>query len=233
VEAGLVEVELKNSGRQVHDAILLRIDGAHSIEEILDILGSEGAPIPPWLHAEGGVAAIAPGTSQSATMILPPGRYYLVDNQTDANNNAFAKAGGVKELTVTGQASGDDKLPSADVTFTTREYSFGISEDLKAGTHTVKFDNVGSQLHHVLAFPLLPGKTIDDVRQAFASQDQNTPPPVDFQKATGVEVLDGGKALVTKMTFEKGSYAFICFLSDRSGGPPHFALGMLQEVKVA
>src|SRR3712207_8312284 len=45
--------------------------------------------IPPWLHAEGGVAAIPPGRTQSATMNLPPGRYYIVDNQSDDNNNSL------------------------------------------------------------------------------------------------------------------------------------------------
>jgi hypothetical protein len=38
--------------------------------------------------------------------------------------------------------------------------------------------------------------------------------------------------VVSKLTLQKGSYAFICFVNDRAGGPPHFTKGMLQQVNV-
>jgi hypothetical protein len=231
VKGGAVEVTLKNSGKAAHDAQLIRVEGNHSQSEVLDIVGSENSPIPTWLHAEGGVGTVGPGQSLSATMRLPAGSYYIVDTNSDENNNSFAKAGGVRTLTVTGGGSGD--LPKAGTTITAREYGFAVPKNLKAGTSNVKFQNVGKELHLLVAVPIVPGKTIDDVRQALSSQDSSAPPPVDFEKATGSEVLDGGKSLVTRMTFERGSYAFICFLNDRAGGPPHFTLGMLQEVKVA
>jgi plastocyanin len=231
VAAGLVEIKFKNSGKQPHDLQLVRIEGDHAVEQVLEVVGSESAPIPTWLHAEGGVGGVAPGKSSTATMDLPAGKYYLIDTNSDENDNSFAKQGGVRELTVTGQSEGK-ALPSADVTISAREYEFTVPA-IKAGTSTVKFQNTGKELHMVIALPILPGKTFADVKAAFASQDANAQPPVDFENATGSEVIDNGKALVTKMTFKKGSYAFICFVNDRAGGPPHFTKGMFQEVKVA
>lgn len=231
VKAGLVEVKFKNSGKMPHDLQLIRVEGNHSVEEVLRVVGSESDPIPTWLHGEGGVANLAPGKSNSATMDLQAGKYYMVDTNTDEDDNSFAQQGGVKELTVTGESEGK-ALPSADVTITAKEYEFTIPA-LKAGTQTVKFDNVGKELHMVFALPIVPGKTFADVKAAFAARDDQGEPPVDFENATGAEVIDNGKALVTKMTFKKGSYAFVCFITDRTGGAPHFTKGMFQEVKVA
>lgn len=231
VKAGKVEMTLKNTGNAGHDAQLIRVDGNHSVDEILSFIQSEGGPIPSWLHGEGGVSTVAPGQSQTATMVLSPGQHYIVDTDSDDNNNAFAQQGGVQGFTVTGSASGAS-VGSADATITAHEYEFGIPKNLKAGTSTVKFENTGKELHLLVAVPILPGKTIDDVKQAFQSEDQNTPPPVDFEKATGFEVIDPGRAVVSKLTLQKGSYAFICFVNDRAGGPPHLTKGMLQQVNV-
>lgn len=232
VKAGRVEMKLKNSGKQPHDGQLIRIEGDQSMDEVLAQFGAEDAPIPAWLHAEGGVGTVAPGQSLSATMVLEPGRYYIVDTNTDADNNSFAEQGGIRELTVEGEAAGAT-LPEVKTKITAREYGFGVPSDLKAGSATVKFENAGSQLHHLVAVPIEAGKTIEDVRRAFTSGDGSQPTPLNFEKATGASTVDGGKSLVTRMTLQRGSYAFICFLNDRAGGPPHFVLGMLQEVKVA
>ena len=35
------------------------------------------------------------------------------------------------------------------------------------------------------------------------------------------------------MELKAGKYAFVCFISDRAGGPPHVAKGMINEVVVA
>jgi plastocyanin len=201
------------------------------VEEVLGVIGSESDPIPTWLHGEGGVQSLAPGKSNSATMNLPPGKYYMVDTNTDDNNNSFAQQGGMQELNVTGNAA-EAALPKADLTISAKEYEF-VVPPIKAGTSKVKFENTGKELHMVIALPIAEGKTFADVKAAFSDQNSNEPPPVDFENATGAEVVDNGKALVTNMTFKKGSYAFVCFISDRSGGAPHFVKGMMQEVKVA
>jgi len=55
---------------------------------------------------------------------------------------------------------------------------------------------------------------------------------VDFEGGVGTTVLDGGKKQVAELEFKKGKYAFVCFIQDRKGGPPHVAKGMVQEVEV-
>ncbi len=233
VKAGLVQVSLKNAGKQLHDALLVRVDGNHSQQELVDAVSSQDAPPPEWAHLSGGAFTAAPGQSSTATLNLAPGSYYVVDTQSDDNDNSFAKAGAIRPLRVTGSAS-TSALPEASATITAQEYSFDIPTNLKVGANTIRFQNNGKQPHLLVAAPIAEGKTLADVKASFASNGPPTgPPPVDFEKATGGQGLDGGGSLVTTMNFQKGTYAFICFLSDRgAAGPPHFKLGMLQEVKV-
>lgn len=232
VKAGLVEISLKNTGQKPHDALFVRIEGNHSAQELVDVVSSESAPPPDWARLRGGVTAASPGQTKTAQVVLPPGSYYLIDPGSDENNNSFAKAGAVRPLQVTGTAS-KAAMPKASAAITASDYSFSVPANLKAGTATFEFRNTGAQPHLLVAAPIPAGKTIEDVKAAFASNDPSGPPPLDFEKATGAQAIDGGASEVTTMTFEKGSYAFICFLNNRGGGPPHFTLGMLQAVTVS
>ena len=38
--------------------------------------------------------------------------------------------------------------------------------------------------------------------------------------------------MLTEITLTAGRYAMLCFLQDRTGGPPHFMKGMLTEVVI-
>ena len=72
----------------------------------------------------------------------------------------------------------------------------------------------------------------DEVKAALASQGQSSAPPFDFNKSTTVAGIEGTNAQTTSLTLQKGDYVFLCFLSDRGGGPPHFTLGMLEKATV-
>ena len=103
----------------------------------------------------------------------------------------------------------------------------------RRGLDKLRFENSGDQLHHALFFPLAKGKTIKDAEAAFTSDQEPTgPPPVDFANGVGTTVIDGGIAQNITLDLKAGSYAVICFLSDRDGGKPHVAQGMIKELTV-
>lgn len=62
-------------------------------------------------------------------------------------------------------------LPGADTTITAKEYAFEVGE-LKAGANEVRFQNDGKEIHMLVAAPIAPGKTIDDVRTALAAEGE-------------------------------------------------------------
>ena len=129
-----------------------------------------------------------------------------------------------------------DPLPQTSAEVDASEYKFDVN-GLKAGDNTLTFANKGNQFHHLVAIPLTAGATLDDVKTFLeSSSDESGPPPdnapVDFSKEQDLAVIGPGDAQVVSLTLDKGSYVFLCFLSDKTGGPPHFTKGMLQQVDI-
>lgn len=236
IKGGLVEIRFTNAGKAPHEAQLLRIDGTHSLQEVLKIVAANGpSKIPEWFHAEGGVATTPPGQSRTTTENLPAGHYFVADAESDSGPPPSAR-GATAQLDVTPGADGP--LPATTATIEAKtvgkdKYEFVVS-GLKAGPNKLLFKNDSKgELHHVVAFPIRPGKTLADVKKALATQGKPSgPPPVDFMNAAGTEVIDGKRELVSTVNLKAGHYALVCFLNDRDGGKPHFMKGMLKEVDV-
>ena len=45
-------------------------------------------------------------------------------------------------------------------------------------------------------------------------------------------VIEPGVTTINKITLQAGSYAMLCFINDKKGGPPHFTQGMYGELTV-
>jgi hypothetical protein len=226
--AGPVTVEFANDAPQPHELQMIRVDGDHSIEEVLEVISSEGEPIPGWIHGAGGVGSVAPGQTSTSTQVLESGRHFLIAQLAAEGEEPPVTA----ELEVSdGQARG--KLPEASARIDAFEYGFR-PEGLKPGRQEVEFNNTGGELHHVQAFPLRPGASLDEAKEFFESEEppEGEEPPLDFEGAAGTPVLDGGTKQVLEMELRPGKYALVCFIPDRSGGKPHLDKGMIDEVEV-
>ncbi len=233
IDGGVVNLSLTNSGQGPHSLQFIKVEGDHSIQEWTDFLESEeeGTPVPDWISEGGGIGTVNPGQTGKSSFELSEGRHFAWDDESDANEVSNITKGGILEVTVSGEGGGS--LPDAEATVTAEEYEFAV-DGLTAGTANVRFENDGEELHHFIAAPLAAGSDLDDVRAFFESDGPPTgPPPIDFESGVGTPVMDSGKAVVQEMTLTAGDYAFVCFINDRAGGPPHFTLGMLQQVTVA
>ena len=231
VHGGVVTLRLTNtSAKDTHDFQLASVDSGHTAAEVQKIIASEEDVSPTWLHGLGGVPTVAPGRTGEVTMDLAPGHYFFFCND-DTEGKKHAANGMFGEFDVTGRSGAALPKPTAHVDAS--EYKFATS-GLKAGKNLVEFRNIGKEIHMVLAAPIAAGKTIEDVKTAFASQDHSQgPPPIEFEKAVGAEVLDPNHSVFSTWTLAPGKYAFVCFMTDHAGGPPHFVKGMLQEVNIS
>jgi hypothetical protein len=236
IQGGLVTVQLTNNGRTPHGAQLVRIEGAHTIEQALKTLGGESHKTPGWLRAEGGVGAAAPGSSASATVKLPAGSYAVVDVAGAESRQGGGGGPAFAPLTVTpGQAGA---LPSTTTTITAAapskdHYKWEISGPLKVGANDVTFASKGSSALHELNAVRITGN--ESTAQLVKALESNGPPPsyVDVTSNDKTAVLDGGNSLTTQLTLSKpGKYVFFCHLTDRDGGKPHFAEGLITTVTV-
>jgi len=225
-EAGEAEVTLVNNGDGPADLQLIRAEGEHSAEEVIEgLAGAEsGKPFPDWFDAAGGVGVTPAGEEVTVTQVLEPGTYYAFDTEgtegpPDPETVASVEVGGDRS---------DDSL-EADAKVSASEYGFE-SEGLAAGSNELVFENEGVQPHHLIALKMVGDSTIADVDKFFKTEGGK--PPVEEDTAAGTAVIEGGESQLVDFELEPGRYALICFISDRQGGPPHMIKGMVDELEV-
>lgn len=227
---GAVRFAVTNDGKTERGAELVAVSGDHGLEETFAALlkAREGAPTPGWVRWAGGIGVIHPSQSGSFTADLTPGRYYVVDRSFEGKPARLAKLGAKAQIEVTQQGK-PAPLPAAAPSITATEYSFR-ARGLTAGEHIVRLVNAGVEPHNFVLSPIREGKTLADVKKYV--EDDSGPPPVDFSHETISGILAGGTRENIPLNLAPGRYALLCFASDRAGGPPHVAKGMLSEVMV-
>ena len=220
---GAVELRVSNTGKRDHSAQIVEIGEGHTADEVIaagEKWGDKGGELPEWIRFLGGVGTTRAGGAGTAVVDLPPGDYGVYDIDSEAED-AYAA------FTVEGDEG--DGLPETDSRVEAVEYSFS-GEALAAGSQSVTFENGGEEPHHLVGAPLLPGKTEADVKK-FVETEKGKP-PVDESKFFNTAILSGGESSVVDLRLESGDYAFLCFIPDRAGGPPHAAKGMATVVTV-
>jgi hypothetical protein len=254
-EGGLVKVVFENAGKMPHEAQLLRVDEGHTVQEMVEIVTSEDDKTPEWIHPAGGVALTPPGQQGTTFINLPAGNYGVISLGAGGPEEGPPPAtrGALAEFEVTEGQPGE--LPEASATIVAEDegehqdaaegQDTGGNEDaeehehgfkatgLKPGRNTVLFENRSDELHHAVMVPIIGDTTLEEVEGALASEGPpEGPPPVDFENIVITSVLDGKTKEVTELELRAGRYALLCFISDREGGKPHVAEGMLEEVMV-
>ena len=146
--------------------------------------------------------------------------------------------GMIRPLTVTA-GNADATLPEAESTVTARDYSFDV--DVSAGQQTVNFTNDGpDQIHHAVFFPFNEG--VDEAAAEAAletfltSEDEEAPPPPEFdpeglENSIDFGLFSSGLGASYEADFQSGrTYAVLCFIQDRSGGPPHAIANDMRQI---
>jgi hypothetical protein len=232
VKGGLVKLTLRNDGKRPHGAQLASLGGGHTAQEALKVIASGSNKTPAWLRAQGGLGPVAPGTSQSADVNLTPGKYLVADAGGPGGGGPPAYS----EFTVSGGTAGT--LPSTPVTLTAAspakdKFKWQVSGSLKPGVNTVTFNSKGTNtLHFIGAFRVNGNPSQAQIVKAL--QSHGKPPAfVDQASFYNTAALDSGKAQTTPLALKKpGKYVLFCPLSDRDGGKPHFAEGLVTTVTV-
>jgi len=231
IEAGVIEIELRNRGDVLHDAQIFRIDGVHTADELANELleNVDSAPKPNWAHPAGGVAALRPGESRGVVQALEPGRYLIADTQ-EGQTGQVAKStnavkGGIAELEVTGNAgAGPLPWPSGGARVTATDKGFETNAVEAGADRRVRFENKGKEWHQAVFFRVREGETYEQAGQRLFNRRGDTGwVPVDVPAERATAALEGGGAQLVDLSLERGKYLIACFISDRAGGASHFA----------
>lgn len=236
IDAGLVEIELRNRGDTAHDAQLFRVEGDRDGTDVIHALEApDPDPKPRWLRPAGGVAPTEPGETASVTQVLQPGTYYVADTQeriVDGGGNLVnAAKHGIARVEVTGDET-DAELPDTAATITAREYGFDV-DGIVAGPNRLTFRNGGRQLHQVSAFRIPDGAGFQEGRRAVQKRRRFTGwVPIDVPNERATTVLDSGGEQIAELTLDPGRYLLLCFVADRVGGAPQWTFGMTARLDV-
>ena len=229
---GLVKVELANQGKAPHGVQFIQYTNGHTMQDVLQQLGSNSNVIPPWVKLGGGIGSVAPGQTGTATVNLPGGNYVLVDAAALGGPGPSSGPPATAGLTLSGGSAGDLPDTSANVTADSLgddKFKWDIS-GLKTGTNQITFDSKGDDtVHTIIAVPVKgQAPPLSQIQKDLA---KNGPPPsyVDPSGIQSSAILDGGLSQTTTLDLKTpGQYIFFCPLTDRDGkGKSHDQEGLL------
>lgn len=171
----------------------------------------------------GGADADA-GQSVTETIVLPPGKYTVLD---DGGN--VPKRPRVVHVSGPAAVAAPGPVSSATVTMKTNKRFGGASTLPASGTITVV--NHSTESPHFLALQHVKnGTTRKQVRRGIES---NGEPSWLRKGSTGTDVLGKGKSQTLMYSLPKGTYAEICFFPDPKNGIPHAFMGMIRIVHLS
>ena len=224
---GLTTLRLANAGAEPHHAVLVKLAEGKTLADFQAAMMSPTTP--EWMSFPGSPAAIMPNDTSNATTQLEPGQYLLVCFVPAPDGAPHVAKGMVKPFVVTGPAPAVAAAePQTDVTVTLSDYAFAFSTPLTAGTHTLRVENAGPQLHEVAFERLADGKTMADYT-AWEKKPQGPPPAIPVGGLIGP--MKGAHAFTT-VTLTPGKYLVLCHVPDEKDLKSHTEHGMSQEIEI-
>ena len=191
----------------------------------------EGGAFPEFLENNAGVRA------GQHSIVLEPGSYFAWFEKGGGEEEEGEESGTGQEetppelvvaaLTVT-ESDDEGQLPETEGTITAVDYRF--EADVQAGDSFTFRNDSPVQFHHAILFNFgtINPATVEENLPAFLqSEGQDAPPgfeELDFEtlEAGQSGVFGPGGSGTATATFQSGNtYAAVCFVQDRMGGPPH------------
>jgi len=227
VPSGAVSLRLVNSGKEFHQAQIVRLDQGKTVADLEAAMKHEGPP-PPWLHFVGGPNGIGPGQEATSISSLAPGNYALVCLIPSPDGVSHLMKGMIQPFEVSAGGA-EAALPVASDTVRLGDYTFEPGRPITAGQHTFLVTNGAQQPHELVLLRLAPGKTVKDFG-VWAESGMKGPPPA--LPLGGVAVIEHGDSGVFTADLTPGEYGMICFVPDAKDGKPHLMHGMIKQITV-
>ena len=230
VPAGLVTFKLVGAGKEPHQMVVMRIDSGKTMADVQPVLMTPDAKIPGWLKFPIGVSVIAPGDTGNATAVLTPGHYLMACFVSSPDGAPHVAKGMMRTFEVAANEMTPAPEPATDITITEKDYGFDVTGSLTAGTHTIRVENAGPQLHEVAMIQMPPGKGLADFQAWMQAGMKGEPPGKPVGGVTGPDV--GGHQTFAA-TLAAGNYLLVCFVPDNTDAKPHVMHGMIKEITIS
>jgi hypothetical protein len=232
VPAGVTTINLQNTGKEEHQAQIVRINDGKTFADLTGALAKGPDAALALVTLAGGPNLVPPGATGTATTDLKPGNYAFLCFISAADGVPHVAKGMIAPVQVTGTSAGGS-LPAGDATVTAKDFTYTISGPVAAGQHTFTFTNQGPQPHEAGIIKLNSGVTVDQIRGMLAGPPPSPAPtgPPPWAEVSGSTGIAPGATSAFTANLEAGAtYAFICFIPDPKTGKPHAALGMVVQI---
>lgn len=232
---GAVEFKFINDGEVDHEIVFAEIGDTELDQFLTDFAPVlEGGPTPDYVVSYVGGNEAPAGESATFTYTLPEGTYAAFCTLTGTPDDPEAEDEphyelGMKQLVEVIEPVGATDLPEGDGSITAEDYTF--ETDLEGGDGIINFTNTGPDQAHFAGVDVYPeGTTVEEAEAAFetlVSLEEGEAPPEDTLENepvgfSGVATPGNDIQFTVPGGFESGrTYIFYCFISDRTGGPPH------------
>lgn len=231
IQAGATTINLKNAGKEEHQAQLAQINTGKALSDLLTALkANDFGTALGMVTLSGGPTSVLPGETGTVGVTLEPGNYVFLCFIGGPDGIPHFAKGMVAPIEVTAPATAGE-LPAADASLILKDFTFEDLDTLTAGPHTVSITNEGTQPHEAGIVRLSEGVTIDDLKKALSSSEPPSGPPP-FTSAGGIAAIAPNAKATLDVDLEPGNYAFLCFVPDPATGKAHAQLGMIAPLRV-
>jgi len=231
--SGYVRLSLRNESTDVMAAELVRIkdgvtpaEGMRAVRVLWHVeAGDTAAALAKLDGFYGGAVFVGPGEMKWVATTLSAGNYVAyVDHITP--KGPILKEGYLAPLEVRATPA-PLVAPKPRHLVRMVDFDFSAPDSVVAGNALWRMENRGGAPHVAFVGKLHPGKTIEDVRAAFAARQPGVPSAFDQSLSLrGVHALTPGQYNDVELDLTPGTYVVACVI----GG--HHHLGMLKQLTV-
>ncbi len=209
IAAGVATIQLKNVGVENHEANLVRLNDGVTLDQFLAALKNDDGSAEQMILPVGGPGVIAPQHTSEVTLELMEGKHVLLCFVPNAEGTPHAALGMALPITITPAAGPAAPLPTDLATIALRDTGFAWPAPPPAGKSTFRVVNEAQQPLGLSILRILPGKTVDDVKQYFSGPPSG---PFPIEGAGGMASINPGGAGIVSLDLSPGDY--VAFTQD-------------------
>lgn len=210
-EGGVVRFNVSNTGKELHEYALGRLDEGKTLDDVKEALASEQEDPPEWFVDVGGVPLLSPGEELGLTRELQAGTYVFLCFIPSPQGVPHVELGMLKSFELTGDSG--QTLPEPDAVIIANDAGYQVPE-LSAGEQTIELRNADNREREFFLIALKSGTEIEDLDRFFEAGAKGAP-PAQFHGA--MQTIPVGTSVFIDIDLEEGvEYT----LNDASGDEP-------------
>jgi hypothetical protein len=214
IEGGMVTMEFTNTGRELHDFSLSRLEPGVTLADVKRELSDGSNEEPKGLVDVGGLGVLSPGERISIGRSLEPGRYVFLCLLPAPDGRSHLEHGMVGAFTVAGRSEAEP--PATDGTISATDKGFEIPA-IESGRRTLELRNAASDGRGFELWRFAPGKKLADV-EAWGESGFKDPAPATFLGA--MQTIPPGTSVFLTVDLEAGQAYTV--LDDETGNRAEF-----------